>query len=185
MLMDGDDANEVREENFPFTPIRSNPALQNAEIEWKTLYQIPRRMPNSLQNAGAMATAPKSSNITVILIMKPVSSTMPPTLSAEIESCIMLRPRIPILFPDRAEKNIAIVTIPMPPIWISVIITACPNVDQYVAVSCTTSPVTQSADVAVKSASAKLVHSPLADEIGSISMSAPRSIPAAKLIMMI
>ena len=77
----------------------------------------------------------------------------------------------------------ATVTTPMPPIWIIKRITACPKRDQYLCVSCTTSPVTQVAEVAVNKASAKGVTSPLLDETGSISKILPVSITSKKPAM--
>ena len=67
---------------------------------------------------------------------------------------------------------------PSPPIWISRRITACPNSDQYVAVSCTMSPVTQTAEVAVNRALGKLVTVPADAETGSISSRLPSKITA-------
>ena len=55
----------------------------------------------------------------------------------------------------------------------------CPNVDQCVAVSCTTSPVTQTADVDVNRASENGVTFPLADDIGSIKRMVPNMIAQA------
>ena len=55
----------------------------------------------------------------------------------------------------RSENNTPRVINPRPPIWISVIITICPNVDQCVYVSTTTSPVTHDALADVKRAGIK------------------------------
>ena len=74
----------------------------------------------------------------------------------------------------------AIVTTPIPPIWISEIITNWPNKVQWVAVSKTIKPVTHVALVAVKSASMKLVLWELVAEIGSISKKVPVSITPRK-----
>lgn len=49
----------------------------------------------------------------------------------------------------------------------------CPTGDQYVPVSTTTRPVTQTAEVAVKSAEIKFVLCPVADENGKVSKKAP------------
>jgi len=62
--------------------------------------------------------------------------------------------------------------------------TACPNRDQYVAVSFTTSPVTQVAETAVNIASGNEVTHRCLDEIGSIRSSVPTRIRQKKLIMM-
>ena len=63
--------------------------------------------------------------------------------------------------------------------------TDCPKTYQYVAVSCTTSPVTHTAEVDVNIASENGVNLPEADEIGSISNRVPNSITAAKAQMII
>ena len=63
--------------------------------------------------------------------------------------------------------------------------TAWPKPDQYSAVSCTTSPVTQVAEVAVNSASKKEAPCPSRVEIGSVRSSAPAKINSAKPIKMI
>ncbi len=42
---------------------------------------------------------------------------------------------------------------PIPPIWINNRMTSCPNDDQYAAVSCTTQPITQTAETEVNKAS--------------------------------
>ena len=72
---------------------------------------------------------------------------------------------------------------PIPPICIIASITPCPNIDQYVAVSFTTSPVTQVAETAVIKASAKWVTQCCFEEIGSISKNVPANIRAKKLKM--
>ena len=74
----------------------------------------------------------------------------------------------------------ATVTTPMPPIWISSRITACPNTDQWVAVSYTIRPVTQTAEVEVNRQSRKGVTVPALLEMGSISTTAPARITSAK-----
>ena len=114
----------VREENCSRTPIRSNPALQNADTEWKSEYHIPRAGPNSDQNTGSIRTAPVSSTAIVIFMAKEVRRTIPPTSIADMESCIVLLWRSPILLPDSIAKAAAIVTTPSPPICISVSMTA-------------------------------------------------------------
>jgi len=64
-------------------------------------------------------------------------------------------------------------------------ITAWPKPDQYSAVSWTTSPVTQVAEVAVNSASKKAAPCPSRVEMGRVSSSAPAKISSAKPIRMI
>ena len=60
-------------------------------------------------------------------------------------------------FPIEIENNVMTVINPSPPTWISARITSCPKTDQCVKVSYTTSPVTQVAEVEVKTASRKRV----------------------------
>jgi hypothetical protein len=81
--------------------------------------------------------------------------------------------------------NVASVMVPRPPIWIRIRMQIFPKRDQYRKVSWTTSPVTQIAEVEVKSASEKGVTTPAAEEIGSMSKKAPRRITARKLPIMI
>ena len=75
--------------------------------------------------------------------------------------------------------------IPSPPTCIITSIAACPNGDQYVAVSLTTSPVTHTADVAVNSASLKEALPSSTVDTGSIKTSVPKMINPAKPIIMI
>ena len=124
MLITGLAMKYVRDEYSLFTPIRSNPALQKAEMEWNMAYHTPLKNPNSLQKVGAMTRAPSSSKRMVILMIKPVNRTIPPTLWAEMASCMVLRCFRLICFPENVEIAIATVTTPMPPIWISVRMTA-------------------------------------------------------------
>ena len=78
--------------------------------------------------------------------------------------------------PDSIASPVAISTTPMPPIWIRERITAWPNTDQPVAVSRTTSPVTQTAEVAVNSEVPKLALRPSAEAAGIMSSSVPARI---------
>ena len=89
-----------------------------------------------------------------VRIINRVKRTMPPTCGAEMDSCMTLRCIRPIFRPDTNARETAAVTTPMPPTWISSRITAWPNGDQEEAVSSTTSPVTQTAEVAVNRQSA-------------------------------
>ena len=73
------------------------------------------------------------------------------------------------------------VMMPRPPIWIRQRMTACPKMLHEVTVGTTTRPVTHVAVVEVKSASIKGVKLPVADDIGSMSKSAPIKIAAMKL----
>ena len=118
-------------------------------------------------------------------MMKPVSRTMPPTLGAAMASCMVPRCIREILRPDSSEKKAATVMTPMPPIWMRMRMTAWPNSDQWVAVSCTTRPVTQTAEVAVKRAWWKGVTVSFWAEKGSMSSRLPPRMTAANKRMMV
>ena len=113
-------------------------------------------------------------------MIKPVRRTMPPTLGAEMASCMVLRCMSEILRPEIMANDAATVMTPMPPIWMSSKMTPCPKPDQYVAVSCSTSPVTHTADVEVKSASRNGVSVRARLDTGSISSSVPKRMTAEK-----
>ena len=81
--------------------------------------------------------------------------------------------------------NNATAMTPIPPIWIRTRMIPCPNADQYVAVSCTTRPVTHTADVEVNNASPKDVHDLLCAAMGSVNKRASTKMTPAKPRMMI
>jgi len=87
----------------------------------------------------------------------------------------------PILCLKSSIKNVVNVTRPRRPTWISIKITTCPNIDQWVKVSYTTSPVTQVPEVAVKIELISGVKVPDFDEIGRQSKKVPIIITAKKL----
>ena len=74
---------------------------------------------------------------------------------------------------------------PKPPTWISRSMIIFPYMLQYEKVSTTTSPVTQTEVVAVKSAVRKGQPSPVAVAAGIISRSVPSRIAPRKVSMMI
>jgi len=78
-------------------------------------------------------------------------------------------------------KKVENVIYPKPPICISVNITNLPNKEKYVPVSRHTRPVTQVAEVAVKSEFAKFVSCPFAEENGRDRSTVPVSITRRKL----
>ena len=176
---------KVREEKAPvFPPMTSKPALQKAETEWNTAIHIPAA-PKDLQNAGSMTSAPRSSVRNATLKTKPVILTMPPIWWALMLSWSMLRCSSEILLPERVARNAATDTTPRPPIWIRIKITVCPNTDQCIAVSRMTSPVTQTAEVEVNSASSGAVQIRCFELTGSISSSVPIRMTPRKPDMMI
>ena len=117
--------------------------------------------------------------------MNPVMCTTPPIWCAEILSCNVLRCISDTFLPEMLAIKTANAMTPIPPIWINVKMIPCPKYDQYVAVSCTINPVTQTADVEVNKASANDVHSLLCEAIGSVSNKAPARITPANPRMMI
>jgi hypothetical protein len=176
---------DVSEVNAPLlVPIMSNPALQNAETEWKMASHIPDE-PYSLQKTGIITPAPSNSMKKAVLNTKPIIRTIPPTWCAEILSCSILRWKSEILLPEITAMKAVTEMTPRPPICIKIRITIWPKSDQYAAVSLTIRPVTQTADVAVKKASSNDVQQRALDETGSISRNVPSRITARKPIMMI
>jgi hypothetical protein len=87
---------------------------------------------------------------------------------------------VTLLF-ENIRKNVEIVIYPRPPIWMRRSMTICPNKDQWVPVSTTTSPVTHVAEVAVKIAVTGSVNLLDALENGNIRRIAPVIITAIKL----
>ena len=61
---------------------------------------------------------PNSSIASVVLIMKFVSRTIPPTFGAAMASCMVLRCIKEIFLPEIMAKEAATVITPSPPIWI-------------------------------------------------------------------
>ena len=99
-------------------------------MAWNTAYQMPRS-PISGQNREASSNAPAPSSSSMAARMNRVRRTMPPTWGAEMDSCITHRSFRPIRRPASMEMATATVTTPMPPIWISTMMTAWPKPDQY------------------------------------------------------
>ena len=98
-------------------------------MEWNSAIHSPFG-PKSRKNTGAMATAPSSSISRLILMIKLVRRTIPPTFGAEMASCMVLRCMREILLPEISAKDAATVITPIPPIWIRMMMTVCPNTDQ-------------------------------------------------------
>ena len=157
----------------------SNPALQNAEMDRNTAIQMPRN-PYSLHITGIRVNAPKSSVKKVTSRMNIAIRAIPSTRGAAKVSCSMLRSLREILLPERRENEAEARTTPRPPIWIMAMITIWPNIVHPVAVSLTTSPVTQVAEVAVKMASENDAGEAEREEMGSMSSAVPIRMMAAK-----
>jgi len=113
-------ANGASDEYGPKTPIKSNPALQKAEIEWKTEYHIPGQKPKYGQKRIANKIIPPSSNINVPINILLTSFIIPPIfkeLKEFVRNVLSLRP---ILFFKAKENKTANVINPNPPICISI-----------------------------------------------------------------
>ena len=112
--------------------------------------------------------------------MKRVRRTMPPTCGAEMVSRINTRCISPILRPEKKDSIRAMVTTPMPPIWMRTSSTPWPKRVQVVAVSRTMRPVTHTAEVAVNRQSPKGTEPGARLAKGSESRQAPRRISSRK-----
>ena len=113
--------------------------------------------------------------VNVAVRMNFVNLTMPPSFGAATASCMVVRWKIPIRCPVRSSVAAATVMTPRPPIWMSRMMMVWPKADHPVAVSRTMRPVTQTALVAVNSASSNGALSPSLEATGSVRSSAPRS----------
>ena len=105
---------------------------------------------------------------------------MPPMCRVATLSTSSVRWRRPMRrFIIIAASAMTVIT-PRPPIWMPARSTQRPKTDQWVAVSTTTRPVTQTALVAVNSAVSGSVHVPARLEAGSISSRVTSAMIAAK-----
>ena len=152
-LISGCPENEVSDENGSRIPMRSNPALQKADTEWNTPYHTPLKKPNCPAKTGIIRTAPKSSAAAVPLRIMPVRFRIPPISCAETDSCMRLFCRMLIFLPEKRITATETVITPMPPIWISTMITNCPKLVNVLGTSIVVRPVTQTALVVVNSES--------------------------------
>ena len=132
------------------------------------------------ENLRLRMIAPTPSTMNVVKRRYLVRRTSPAMLNWLRDSCRRILPRSVIFRPKNKAIAVASAMNPNPPICIRVMITICPKSEKDVAVSSTTRPVTQVADVAVKMASINRMLFPLADAAGSESRIAPMIITAAK-----
>ena len=98
--------------------------------------------------------------------------------AATFTLCMLLRARRSICCPESLVMAKATVSTPMPPSWMRIKMTICPKSVQCEAVSCTTRPVTQVADVEVKRQSKKSAQPSWWLAKGSHSRTAPVKITA-------
>ena len=106
--------------------------------------------------------------------------TMPSRLSTFSASRTRERPFKLMRRPATNASPMPMDATPRPPICIKIAMTACPNRLNVSPVSTTTSPVTQTALVAVNSASSGPTCAPGCTANGSISSAAPSKISSAK-----
>ena len=153
-----------------------NPALLNPLTDWKIPCQAASAQPHSktCRNRTARTIPPTNWNARAVTIRLRISRSTPPICAAPTDSWKASRCGNVIRCPTRIKMNPARVIHPSPPTRMSAQITACPAKLQYTGVSTTTSPVTVTADVAVKSASMKGVHSPVVLANGKRSSAAPK-----------
>lgn len=116
ILTNGSSAYFVNDEYSSFMPIKSKPALQNADIEWNTEKYMPLNMPKSGMKRIAKSTAPMPSIRKVPLIIMLKSLTIPPISSALTLSCIRSLCLSPIFLCRSMENATPIEMKPMPPI---------------------------------------------------------------------
>ena len=142
-------------------------------------------MPYLDTNTGNNNNAPNISTIKEVKKINLICFTIPPTCGTDKEFCIVCRCIRLIFLPAIIVTNDATVITPNPPICIKIRIIPCPKYDQYEAVSYTTRPVTQTADVDVNNAFPNGVTIPAFDETGHINNNAPMTITPANPSIMI
>ena len=157
-----------------------NPALQNADTEWNIENQIAMSVGISRSKRVYSNKDPTVSIVTLMMMTvqsspRAVVPFVLPRLVANNDES-----RVVNLRPNTYSKNVEKVMIPIPPSWIESRITTCPKLVKYVPVSTTVRPVTQVADVMVKSASMKPIEPPVV-ACGSINTNVAARIYAAKL----
>ena len=166
-------------------PVRSNPALLKAEIEWKSPHHRPSGLPTPpasppSEKLAARITAPTPSTTSVKIAMRFTIQVTLPSCRPPRDSWTITLLRNVVRRPMTMDRNsVDPAMIPNPPAWMSSMITTCPNALQCVPVSSTTSPVTQAADVAVNSASTNGVGSPDCVANGSMRSAVPMAIRTA------
>ena len=127
--------------------------------------------------ARVSAAAPMPSAISVNTATRRRTVRTEPRSRAPADSWARIRSLSAVRRPTTSRsRSVDPVMNPKPPTWISARIAIWPNGLQYVPVSTTTRPVTQTADVAVNSAVTGWVQVPAADEIGSVRTAVPIAI---------
>ena len=163
-------------------PTTSRPALLKADTEWNTPHQA--AVSGSLpcpRKASARMTIPAPSTSTVKTATRLMTFVALARSGVPTDSWTRTRSRSPVRRRVRTKsRRVEAVMKPSPPSWMSTRMVTCPSGFQYVPVSRTTRPVTQTAEVAVKRASTRGVHCPETDARGDIRMSVPMAMSRAK-----
>jgi len=156
------------------------PALQKEDTEWNTLVKTAGPRGILSFQTKKRSTAPAASTVKVktnIILISCFISTMG---LGRNDSLIIHLSFVPRLLPMKRKRKTEKVMIPRPPSWIRVITTILPNTVSFVPMSITVSPVTQTAEIAVKKASSPPSGSPF-DATGSLSRTAPTIAVSRKL----
>ena len=139
-------------------PRISNPALQNAETEWKSAAYRPSAHPKRGTNWVASSTIPVNSIINVPIAILFTRRSTPDRRSVPVDCMMSFLDCREIFLLMNIAKSVIMVMQPSPPICIRSIMTVWPKIVQWVKVSNTTRPVTQVALTVVKSASTRSVE---------------------------
>jgi len=111
--------------NPRFVPIKSNPALLNAEIAWK---RLPHHVPAGvlwIANHGTSSRNVVPSTATVKIITRSVRTFHSLTSASSMpKNCREARPKRP---PSKRISAPAYIVTPRPPAWISTAITISPK----------------------------------------------------------
>ena len=150
--------NGSSEKPFRLSLKSAKPALLNAETAWKTPSQSARPNDSSCETKrrAARTVAPIASNARLVRATPRSTRRTSPSARFFVSALVFRRMRNPSRRDTRSASSVASAMIPMPPIWIRIMITTCPNAVQWSGVFTVVKPVTQSAEVAVNSASTKL-----------------------------
>ena len=157
------------------------PALQNAEIEWKTAHCRRSSIEPPVSTKTRSNAAPTASTRRVIVTMPITRRRKSPSAGALIicrKTTICGTGRV--LF-ERLESSATNVTTPNPPIWMSASSTVCPKVLNSVPMSRTTRPVTLLALADMNTASTQVNGgTPAAIAFGNFRSAAPTAMINAK-----
>ena len=114
-------------------PVRSKPALLNAEMEWKMPHQIPSGSPGGPASGPAMnaierITAPTASMTSEKIAIRLRIVATPPSWMPPIDSWARTRSRSAVRRPKTSSNSsVEPAMIPNPPAWMSSRITTWPN----------------------------------------------------------